>query len=442
MPTSHALSHFLSDEQIGALPDQRVGQSWVFEPNIRLRSKLEATLLGPTLDQLCYTWQASYTRKRSPKEQVLFRECGATILNNLLRAHVKRAGMPVGVASQKQRLDRESRYRPEAMSTHRFRLALEWLKKTGLIEITSAGYQFGENAQTARYALTPEAVDVLRPEQLSLSDFFMAKRHETVLLKDTEKRLTKYDDTPVTRSMRDTLALINDSLEQASITTIRPLEVFDLKDGLIGGSKHLYRVFNNNSFEQGGRFYGGWWQHIRSGARRGIRIDGQPTVEVDYAGFNPAVLLIKMGRDVPADPYTAIPGVTGNAQLRVHAKATLAAFLNAKTLHISEPRDFDTEAHGQTKEDFRASILATFPIIKDTSGTNMGLRLQRDESDLAEQVMLHFIERGEPILPIHDAFIVKEHLHDELAEVMKTRFEQQFGQIPTIKSTFPINARG
>ena len=26
--------------------------------------------------------------------------------------------------------------------------------------------------------------------------------------------------------------------------------------------KRLRRIFNNGSFQQGGRFYGGWWQNI------------------------------------------------------------------------------------------------------------------------------------------------------------------------------------
>jgi len=38
----------------------------------------------------------------------------------------------------------------------------------------------------------------------------------------------------------------------------------------------LYRVFNNGSFDLGGRFYGGWWQRIPRDDRPYITINGQP----------------------------------------------------------------------------------------------------------------------------------------------------------------------
>ena len=28
-------------------------------------------------------------------------------------------------------------------------------------------------------------------------------------------------------------------------------------------NKFVRRIFNNGTFEEGGRFYGGWWQRIR-----------------------------------------------------------------------------------------------------------------------------------------------------------------------------------
>ena len=41
-------------------------------------------------------------------------------------------------------------------------------------------------------------------------------------------------------------------------------------------------MFNNSSFDEGGRFYGGWWQRIDGKIRKDIRINKIATVEIDY----------------------------------------------------------------------------------------------------------------------------------------------------------------
>lgn len=44
----------------------------------------------------------------------------------------------------------------------------------------------------------------------------------------------------------------------------------------------IYRVFNNQSFDEGGRFYGGWWQRVPSDYRKFITINWVPTRELEY----------------------------------------------------------------------------------------------------------------------------------------------------------------
>ncbi|TCK99470.1 hypothetical protein BXY66_3975 [Shimia isoporae] len=432
------LSRFLSKEQVAALPDQTAHRSWVFEPNLRLLHEATQNNLDLVLDDICAAWQRSYKRKRGTDEQERFMECCRVILVNLLRAHTKRRGMPVGIGSRKERLDRENRYRPDYMTTHRFRMCMEWLLNTGVMRTTAKGYHYGENAQTARFALSEKAICDLFSDELSLRDFRIDRVAEPVQLKDEQKQLTKYADTSETRGMRHALHEINTVLERTSITTPRQLTYSDFSEDYLGHTKQLYRVFNNRTFEHGGRFQGGWWQYVRKGVRRSILIDGQPTVEADYSGFNPAVLLAQAGMQVPQDPYSVIPGIENSKQLRDHAKATLAALLHAKTKHVSEPRNFDEAAHGMTVQEFRNAVIAGFPMIEDMVGEKAGMRLQRAESDLAEQVMLHFVKQGHAILPIHDAFIVQSDLEDELVTVMQEKFHDSFGQTPhiTVKPSY------
>ena len=101
---------------------------------------------------------------------------------------------------------------------------------------------------------------------------------ETIILRNSQGRATDYPDTPETRRMRDVLRRYNSQLEETPIT---------LAEGAPnqGGNlsrKRVHRVFNNGSFEQGGRFYGPWWQGHKE-LRPFILINGNPTVEYDYS---------------------------------------------------------------------------------------------------------------------------------------------------------------
>jgi hypothetical protein len=55
-------------------------------------------------------------------------------------------------------------------------------------------------------------------------------------------------------------------------------------------------VFNNGSFNEGGRFYGGWWQNFPSDYRQFITINGHTTWEYDYSSLHPAMLDLRFGR--------------------------------------------------------------------------------------------------------------------------------------------------
>ncbi|WP_171170400.1 hypothetical protein [Ruegeria sp. HKCCA0370] len=431
------LRHIRQAIEEANLPDQGAAQSWAFEPYLQLNNEQAQGRLDTTLDWLCAQWQASYARKRNQREQQKFSDCAGTVLVNVLRAHVKKCGMSVGIGRQKQRLDRESRYRPAYMTAHRFRMALDWLLSTDLICITADGYQYGDNAQLTRFAMTSKSIQALYTEQLTISAFKTAEPDEVLILRDSEKQPIKYPDTRQTHAMRAALHLINEVNGQADITSIKPLGYKDVSEDYADlafseNAKYMRRIFNNGKFEQGGRFHGGWWQYVRKHVRRTVRINGEETVEVDYRGFNPAVLLAKANATIPADPYSAIKGVAASDILRDHAKSTLAALLNAPTKHIAEPRGFDERKHGMTAIEFRQAVLDAYPMVGELIGQNAGLKLQREESDLAESVMLHFVQQGHSILPIHDAFIVQAHLLDELVSVMKEKFYNQYDQLPEV----------
>lgn len=435
------LRKFLSEEQIRNLPNQLKGQSWAFEPHLRLVNDDVQNNLDNTLDDLCAVWMATFdTRKPSMKTQQHFIDVANVIMANLLRAYCKHKDMLVGISRRKGRLDRERRYRPKYMTADRFILVQDLLLEHGYMRIEQRGYNFAGDGRTTRVIISDEVVRDLGANDLTLSDFRIDKPDEVILLKNSDDKLCAYEDTDETNTMRSNIDLINEVLCKTEISTSRTLTLHDRKPDFVGDKVILYRQFHYGAFESGGRFYGGWWQYIRKHARRLITLNGVPTVEVDYSGFNAAMLLAKSGRSIPNDPYSLVAGVSERKELRDHAKTTLAAMLNSKSGNTEEPRNFDESKHGMTADAFRQSVHDAFPMLQGLLGQNTGMKLQRYESDLAETVMLHFVKQGLPILPIHDAFIVQEHLQDELVQVMKDAFKTMHGQAPQVRVTLPLYA--
>lgn len=427
------LSHLLSELDDVQLEDQRGLRSWAFEATLELDNSNANNELDLFLDTLCQIWLVGFQRKPNTVLQQQFIDCLRSILLNLIRIRVNDADMAVGIASGNDRLNIERRYRPDFMSVSYFRHALSFLSGQGIMKQDAPGYQNGELAQVARYSLTDKGADLLPISSIMLGEFKRGEPTESIILKDNTKRLMRYKDTARTNAMRNALSRINGVLCAADIGIARQSRIdVGLDCEPIERNARLYRVFNNGTFNHGGRYYGGWWQLEGKHARKHITIDGLATAEADFTGLHAAILFSEFGLTIPDDPYALVPGVKGNAILRQHAKSTFVALLNAKSMRPEEPRNFDCVAHGMTAAEFRQLVIDAYPMLPGVFGSEVGSVLQRKDSEMAERIMLHFVDQGVPILPIHDSFIVQLDCITELEAVMKTTFKEQFGQLPKV----------
>lgn len=420
-----------------ALEDQRGLRSWAFEPFLELHNQAANAAIAPVLDNLREHWLRPFQRKPNLSRQAMFTSCLRVILLNLMRVRSVDAGLTVGIFSGKGRLDREKRYLPDFMTVQYHPTALKLLQAQGLVRMVKAGHQQQDYSETARYVLTEAAFALLPISSLTDRDFTIGRRSEVIRLKGTEGRLIRYSDTQETINMRSNLRRLNNLLEATDIGLARQTSpLIDFDDKYSGEKTDLYRIFNEGSFEQGGRFYGGWWQHARRYLRPFITINGEPTVEADFKGLHPAILFAKAKLDIPLDPYSLVPGVADNEALREHAKTTFLALLNADR-DTKEPRNFDTAVFGISAEEFRRRVKDAFPMLKGVFGTGIGRYLQNEDSVIAERIMLHFLEKGVPVLPVHDSFIVSAQYRDELVSVMQSVFYTRYGQMPYITLKAP-----
>lgn len=195
----------------------------------------------------------------------------------------------------------------------------------------------------------------------------------------------------------------------------------------------LRRVFVQNSLQWGGRFYGAFWQSIPKEHRQRIIINGQQTVECDYSGLMFAMLYGRVGLPLPQDPYE-LEGVTDSDAKRKLVKSCAFKLVNSNTcrLQLSEK---DLALLGLSEESLLELLRQKHQPIQRYFGSCVGVELQYEDSQMAEQIMLRLMACGEACLSIHDSFIVRLSQHQLLLKTMRDVFFEKYGQDSFIKST-------
>ena len=201
--------------------------------------------------------------------------------------------------------------------------------------------------------------------------------------------------------------------------------------------KFTHRVFNNSSWDQGGRFYGGFWQQIDGILRSRIYMNDKPTVEIDFSGLHVILAYAKEGIDYWAtadeDPYNIpIEGIEYPDHARdVVKQLTLLAF-NASdepSLFKAFRSEFDYKNYSvrysfpdEKLSDILQSIKDKHPKIKHLINTGAGLELMNIDSKIAEYIIKDFVRTDTPILTVHDSFIVPFGEENRLEKLMKEAF--------------------
>ena len=229
--------------------------------------------------------------------------------------------------------------------------------------------------------------------------------------------------------MRNVLSDYNDLLAKTHI------DIYDLEKPVIeigAGKKKMRlqinqqdkfvrRIFNNSRWDQGGRFYGGWWQRCPTKYRESIMMDGMMTSEIDFSGLHVVLLYSEVGinywAEVNEDPYLlhGINNIDPEIDLRAAAKLLMLTAINADD-EAKAFQAFRFQAEAGTLEkrltnDQLEPILATLkrkhePIAhKIASGA--GIDLMYLDSQITEQLIKVFTYKHKcPILTVHDSYVV------------------------------------
>jgi hypothetical protein len=278
---------------------------------------------------------------------------------------------------------------------------------------------------------------------------------DCIRLKDGEKRLKPFQDTPEIRQMRKDLEQWNDFLEKNHVVDLllpdaeieglyaresndMDLEAFqnderDRPKFVEFERVRLHRVFNNGSFNEGGRFYGGWWQNVPSAYRKFITINGHATSEYDYSHLHPAMLYAEAGLPLRHDAYE-IEGIEPTKHNRKLIKTSFLKLINAqKGQRIDRPRN-EALPEGWTWEDIQKAIIEKHEPIKHNFRSGVGLKLQKRGAEIAKTVMMRMMKRDIVVLPVHDSFITYHELRSDLEKEMRRAYKEQVGKGIGIKA--------
>ncbi len=282
---------------------------------------------------------------------------------------------------------------------------------------------------------------------------------DCIRLKDSEKRLKIFSDTAEIKRMRKDLEKWNAFLEtdhhidlllsDDEIENLYQREDEDEKLAVFENDERdrpkfvelervrLYRVFNNGSFDEGGRFYGGWWQNVPSNYRQFITINGRSTWEYDYSSLHPAMLYALEGLPLANDAYE-IEGIEPTKSNRKLIKTTFLKLINAqKGQRIDRPR-IGAIPRGWTWESLQKSIIEKHAPIKHQFRTGIGLKLQKQDAAIANTVMKRMMAKGVLVLPIHDSFITCHEIQNDLKSEMRRAYEEHVGNDIAIKADTSI----
>jgi len=331
------------------------------------------------------------------------------------------------------------RYRDNKLTYRQVKAVFDALINCRFIEITKKGYYMRETGQSGLTKFIPTDRLLERFESLEGHPAFQIKPNldeETIILRDKidgKNVDIYYDDIRKTNRFRSNLKIINDCLMRHwADLRIRNTEFSHLakrisqhsgKEPVDLSRRTLVRIFANGSFEEGGRFYRGWWQNVPSEYRKFITIDKKVTTEYDFSQLSPHMLYFAYNKNMgQEDAYDRVL----DGQHRKIVKQAFNAMVQSKTPLNLKPNKIDLDGLEMSWKDLRQQILDSHKPISHLFFTGVGNKLQFKDSCIAESVMLQFANQNQAALPIHDSFMMQEGYAGHLEEAMRRAFYDEF----------------
>jgi len=354
----------------------------------------------------------------------------------ILNLYLRRLEDPPGLVSysrNKSDYNIPARYNPAEIGFHPVISIIDGLTDLGYVAQVSKGFysRTGGRSRKPRMRATQKLRDSLEKTYgIDGSMIDVHSRSETVILRDKQKKDVSYKDSRLTRYRRDLLQDYYRLLRNKYIDIDLQGHSDHVRINL--ANKFVRTIFNNRSFNQGGRFYGGWWQIVPKELRTRILIKTKPTVELDFSGNQLMMAYAECGIDYfstgKGDPYILsnygsqhrelfkkVMIVALNSSSRRSTKAAIRNQINKGKFSLPSGRSVEDIL--KDFESFHSDILSQF--FSGRSG-----HFQFLDSEVTARVIDHMTRtEDDVVLCLHDSFIFVEDKENAVRRMMAEALE-------------------
>lgn len=400
-----------------------------FDPHWRIAPG--AWLRASTLRQLTAALAAVETRdrRRRPDDATRYALAVECLLANVVAAHLTAPDCALAVRRDRHRDSVD----PVVYGSH-LATAVDAAERCGLV-IPGRHGVYSTVEPTAQFL-------AMLPRPLPWSVLQQSRDQPALLLRGVKNALGRatvlpFDSTPETTSMATDMATLNAWFRKLPAKRSGAQEwLTTTKDGRllrVATMKHTHclRIFNNATFDHGGRLYHCWWLALTKAERfETVTLASEPVAEVDYRGQ-----YLRLAYRAVRAAWPFAPDADGYADdsdpRREGMKACTLALLNgARGQQL--PRDvLDKRLFpvGTKAATVYGSIRARHPALQRAGafGSTLGHTLARADSDLMVKLLLRLKGEGIPALPIHDAVCVPRSRAQPVAVVMQDLAQELLG---------------
>lgn len=262
---------------------------------------------------------------------------------------------------------------------------LSYFAETGLVEYKQ-GKKFEKGSMVSRIYPSKELAGDLAVMALYTQQPFTGSYVEFTNKESSYNNLDLSDDHPDVVAMNT----INEYLKSHTWPLKGPL-----------------RLKYKSSPMQGGRIYTAFQSlpSRRYHVRQNILLDGEPVCEVDFNANHLRLNLAIHGIDAGEDPYLEIAELAGRNTTRDHVKAFITVAMGANDREEALAAAMTLQVSRTRFPHIEAATLELFPQVELFTG--FGVMAQALEGQILIKAMLYAIQSDVPMLPLHDAAIVK-----------------------------------
>ena len=416
-----------------------------FDPQLRANDKKLATAIRGFghLVEGRETELGLRSRSRTLSAKRSFNQAVEAICCNLMVARMVGNGALLAVPLAHDTMWGKGRYANSVYGKH-FLDLIKVLEGIGLIERKTTGYRFSKAKAPSLMRVTDRLLEHLPAECARWNDIRREADDELIVLKadkdeDGSSPPIDYRETSDTKRWRGQVRRINKRMAAAGIELMPdPGAPFIGEKGYLVASfrRSLHRTFNNGSWKEGGRLWGGFWMAMKRDQRfRRIRIDGEPIADVDYQQLYPRLAYARAQVPPPEGDFY---DVAGDGSSRDGWKILINAMLFAEGRLGNWPDDTQSYfPEGMTLKQAVELIKRTHGPIVHLFGRGLGYQLMWMESDILVSAMTILFKMGITALPLHDAVLVPRSQAEAAKDVMEYELERRIGyRRATVKIDF------